>query len=103
LVCRCSLVVLGRGEVSAKSIGIEARSSKKTILSHHERPANPLLCFDARSRDTRDLVNVPDDLPRHALERPGKRREAFSSEWGLVSEASPGSQEGIHGALLDER
>src|SRR6266446_10697748 len=84
------LAALVDGKVRAKRIGVEARSSKKTVLSHHERPANPLFCFDARSRGTRDLVNVPDDLPRHTLEGPGKRREAFSSEWGLVSEASPG-------------
>jgi hypothetical protein len=36
------------GEVRAKSIGVEARVSKKTILSRHERPANPLFRFDAR-------------------------------------------------------
>jgi len=36
------------GEVRAKSIGVETWSSKKTILSRHERPANPLFRFDAR-------------------------------------------------------
>ncbi len=39
------LAALAHGEVSAKSIGVEAWSSKKTILSHHERPAYPLFCF----------------------------------------------------------
>ncbi len=94
---------LVHGEISAKNLGVEARSSKKTILGRHERTANPLFRFDARLWGVRHLVNVPDDLLRHALERSGKRREAFSPKWGLVSEASPGSQEGIHGALLDER
>jgi hypothetical protein len=42
------LVVLAHGEVCAKRIGVEARVSKKTILSRHERPANPLFRFDAR-------------------------------------------------------
>lgn len=97
------LAALVDGKVRAKRIGVEARSSKKTVLSHHERPANPLFCFDARRRGVRNLVNIPDDLPRHALERPGKRREALSSERGLVRETRLGSQEGIHGAFLDER